>query len=82
MWKRRRRFLRDRRLGRDVIETIDVIGIMDETIEKIVGDAMKVIQDYSYSDQYFILEEVCNRLQHSAEEALKLEYFNPLNDDE
>ena len=55
---------------------------MDETIEKIVGDAMKVIQDYSYSDQYFIIEEVCNRLQHSAEEALKLEYFNPLNDDE
>lgn len=82
MWKRRRRFLRDGRLGRDVIETIDVIGIMDETIEKIVGDAMNVIQDYSYSDQYCILEEVCNRLQHSAEEALKLEYFNPLNDDE
>ena len=82
MWKRRRRFLRGWRLGRDVIEAIDVIGIMDETIEKIVGDAMKVIQDYSYSDQYFILEEVCNRLQHSAEEALKLEYFNPLNDDE
>lgn len=69
-------------MGRDVIESIDVIGIMDETIEKIVGDAMKVIQDYSYNDQYFILEEVCNRLQHSAEEVLKLEYFNPINDDE
>ena len=69
-------------MGRDVIEAIDVIEIMDETIEKIVGDAMKVIQDYSYSDQYFILEEVCNRLHHSAEEVLKLEYINPLNDDE
>ena len=48
---------------------------MDETIEKIVEFARKNIALYGNSDQYFILEEVCRRLQDEGSNALKMEYL-------
>lgn len=48
---------------------------MDETIEKIVEYAQKAIGSYGCSDRCFILEEVCQRLQEEASNALRMEYF-------
>lgn len=55
---------------------------MDETIEKIVAFTMKVIKSYGYSDQYYLLEEVCRRLQMEGTNALQMEYFMEEPDDE
>lgn len=48
---------------------------MDETIEKIVEYARKSIAQFGNSDQYFILEEVFQRLQEEGANALKMEYL-------
>ena len=48
---------------------------MDETIEKIVEYAKKAIALFGNSDRYFILEEVCRRLQEEGSNALKMEYL-------
>lgn len=55
---------------------------MEETIEKIVEFAMKTIKGYGYSDQYYLLEEVCRRLQTEGTNALQMEYFMEEVDDE
>lgn len=48
---------------------------MDETIEKIVADALRAVDDFTYSDQYELLSEVARRLQEAADTALKTEYM-------
>ena len=48
---------------------------MEETVEKIVEFARKSIAQFGNSDQYFILEEVCQRLQEEGSNALKMEYL-------
>lgn len=48
---------------------------MDETIDNIVEFAMKAVKGYGNSDRYFILEEVCRRLQVKGINALQMEYF-------
>lgn len=48
---------------------------MDETIEKIIGQAMDEVRHYGHCDQYAILDEVSRRLRVESENALKMEYF-------
>lgn len=55
---------------------------MDETIEKIVESTLKAIKGFGNGDQYFILEEVCRRLQTEGANALQMEYFMEEPDDE
>ena len=55
---------------------------MDETIEKIVEYAKKAIALFGNSDQYFILEEVCRRLQEEGSNVLRMEYFMEGTEDE
>lgn len=55
---------------------------MNETIEKIVEYAKKSIALYGNGDQYFILEEVCRRLQEEGSNALRMEYFMEEAEDE
>lgn len=47
---------------------------MDETIEKIINYALKEVKDFTYTDQNFILEDVANKLQGHANDALMAEY--------
>ncbi len=48
---------------------------MDETIEKIIEQAMDEVRPYGHCDQYAILDEVSRRLRVESENALKMEYF-------
>lgn len=55
---------------------------MDETIEKIVEYTKKSISQFGNSDQYFILEELCRRLQEEGSNVLRMEYFMEETEDE
>ena len=48
---------------------------MDEAVEKIVEFARKSIAQFGNSDQYFILEEVCEKLTIEGAMALRKEYL-------
>ena len=48
---------------------------MEETIEKIIDQAMDEVRHYGHWDQYTILDEVSRRLRVESENALKMEYF-------
>lgn len=55
---------------------------MDEVVEKIVAHAISAISKFSESDQYFILEEVCERLTMEGALALRKEYLLEDTEDE
>lgn len=55
---------------------------MDEVVEKIVAYATSTISEFSGSDQFFILEEVCERLITEGTTALRMEYLPEDTEDE
>lgn len=55
---------------------------MDEVVEKIVAYTTSSISEFSLSDQYFILEEVCERLTIEGATALRKEYLQEDTEDE
>ena len=54
---------------------------MEETVEKIIKEAMERVKNYTLSDQHWILTEVYERLRDNADECLQMEYFNVNTDD-
>lgn len=48
---------------------------MEETVEKIVSAARAAVKDYGGGDQYWIYEEVIQRLQDEERMALQMEYL-------
>ena len=54
---------------------------MEETVEKIIKEAMERVKNYTLSDQHWILTEVSDRLRNNADECLQMEYFNVNIDD-
>lgn len=54
---------------------------MEETVEKIIKEAMGRVKNYTLSDQHWILTEVYERLRDNADECLQMEYFNVNTDD-
>lgn len=54
---------------------------MEETVEKIIKEAMGRVKNYTLSDQHWILTEVSERLRNNADECLQMEYFNVNIDD-
>ena len=48
---------------------------MDETIEKIIEQALDEVKHYGNCDIYSIFDEVSRRLRMESESALKMEYF-------
>lgn len=54
---------------------------MEETVDKIIKEAMERVKNYGLSDQHWILTEVSNRLRDNADECLQMEYFNINFDD-
>lgn len=48
---------------------------MEETVEKIIKEAMESVKNYTLSDQHWILTEVSDRLRNNADECLQMEYF-------
>ena len=54
---------------------------MEETVEKIIKEAMERVKNYTLSDQHWILTEVADRLRNNADECLPMEYFNVNIDD-
>ncbi|WP_294549588.1 hypothetical protein [uncultured Bacteroides sp.] len=54
---------------------------MEETVEKIIKEAMESVKNYTLSDQHWILTEVSERLRNNADECLQMEYFNVNIDD-
>lgn len=55
---------------------------MDEVVENIVAYATSAISEFCGGDQYFILEEVCERLTIEGAKALRNEYLPEDTDDE
>ena len=49
---------------------------MEETVEKIIKEAMESVKNYTLGDQHWILTEVSERLRDNADECLQMEYFN------
>ena len=49
---------------------------MEETVEKILTIIEKQLSGYDYGDQYWILNEVCERAKEMAFDSLQMEYFN------
>lgn len=54
---------------------------MEETAEKIIKEAMERVQNYTLNDQYWILNEVSERLRGNADVCLQMEYYNVNFDD-
>lgn len=54
---------------------------MEETVEKIIKEAMESVKNYTLSDQYWILTEVSERLRGNADVCLQMEYYNVNFDD-
>lgn len=54
---------------------------MEETVEKIIKEAMERVKNYTLSDQHWILTEVYERLRDNADECLQMEHFNVNTDD-
>lgn len=48
---------------------------MEETVDKIVAAARAAVKDYGGGDQYWIYEEVIQRLQEEEQAALQMEYM-------
>jgi hypothetical protein len=47
---------------------------MDEIIEKQVNKVSEAISGFSWSDQYFILQEIADRLKVRSTDCLAIEY--------
>ena len=55
---------------------------MEQTIERIQNEVVKLLQPYDYADQVLILRELENFCGQQADEALKMEYDMAAMEDE
>lgn len=55
---------------------------MDETIDAIVNEALRLVAVYGGDDRYAILEEAGRRLQSEGENALLMEHFEWKEEDD